>query len=109
MSRSKSPSTQRQTCDPNTCVFKDRCSTSFCSIESSHSTLAHCQVGDKKIVKFVCPNNQRLCQKLNSMGLIEGAAVEVLGLAPFGDPMMIAVGRSRLALRRDEAVMIETE
>lgn len=41
------------------------------------------------------------------MGLIEGATVEVIGFAPFGDPIMITVGRSRLALRRDEAVMIE--
>ena len=100
-------STLRGNCDRSTCVYKDKCSTAGCSIESSHSTLAHCKAGEQKIVKFVCPNNQQLCQKLNSMGLIEGATVEVIGFAPFGDPIMITVGRSRLALRRDEAVMIE--
>ena len=105
----KGRSTRRASCDPSKCAFRERCSTSTCPSELSHSTLAHCQVGDKKLVKFVCPNNQKLCHKLSSMGLIEGALVEVLSFAPFGDPMMIAIGRSRLALRRDEAVMIETE
>ena len=108
MPRDRVRSALRAACDRDKCAFRDCCSTASCSIEGSPSTLAHCDVGDKKVVKFVCPNNQRLCHKLNSMGVVEGATVEVISLAPFGDPIMITIGRSKLALRRNEAVMVET-
>lgn len=98
----------RGTCELSTCIYKDRCSIVRCSEASSYTTLAHCKVGDQKIVQFICPNNKCLCQKLCSMGLIEGASVNVIGFAPFNGPIMIMVCGSYLALRRDEAIMIET-
>jgi ferrous iron transport protein A len=42
-------------------------------------------------------------QRLLEMGLFTGEEVEVLGFAPFGDPMEIRLGDSRLSLRRSEA------
>lgn len=41
------------------------------------------------------------------MGLISGVEVEVLGTAPFQDPILVSLGQVRLALRRDEAALIE--
>lgn len=48
-----------------------------------------------------------IAQRLMELGLIAGAAVKVLGRAPFGGPLRIRVGSGQLALRRDEARMVE--
>jgi ferrous iron transport protein A len=44
-----------------------------------------------------------LVQRLYEFGLMEGEEVEVLALAPLGDPIEIRVGNTRLSLRRSEA------
>ena len=45
-------------------------------------------------------------QRLLEMGVLEGEEIEVLGFAPLGDPMEIAVQNYRLSLRRSEAARI---
>ena len=50
-----------------------------------------------------------LVQRLMEMGLIEGEVVEVVGFAPFGDPMEVRLGDYRLSLRRVEAARVEVE
>jgi ferrous iron transport protein A len=51
-----------------------------------------------------------LARRLLEMGLLEGAAVEVLHQAPFGgDPIAVRVRGSVVALRRGEANAIEVE
>jgi ferrous iron transport protein A len=50
--------------------------------------------------------NDGLVQRLMEMGLLEGEEVEVLALAPLGDPLEIRLGDSRLSLRRSEAARI---
>ncbi len=47
-----------------------------------------------------------LVQRLLEMGLFEGEEVEVLGFAPFGDPMEIRLRDYRLSLRRGEAARV---
>jgi ferrous iron transport protein A len=47
-----------------------------------------------------------LVQRLLEMGLLEGEEIEVLGFAPFGDPMEIRLRDYRLSLRRSEAARI---
>jgi len=47
-----------------------------------------------------------LVQRLYELGLFEGEAIEVLALAPLGDPMEIRLGNSRLSLRKAEAAGI---
>jgi Fe2+ transport system protein FeoA len=44
-----------------------------------------------------------LVQRLLEMGLLEGEWVEVVGIAPLGDPLDIRLGDYRLSLRRNEA------
>lgn len=44
-----------------------------------------------------------LVQRLYELGLFEGETVEFLAVAPFGDPIEIRVGNSRLSLRKAEA------
>jgi ferrous iron transport protein A len=47
-----------------------------------------------------------LVQRLLEMGLVEDEEVEVLGFAPFGDPVEIRLGDYRLSLRRSEAARV---
>ena len=53
--------------------------------------------------------NAALIQRIMELGLFEGEVVEVIGVAPLGDPLEIRVGASRLSLRRDEAAGIELD
>ncbi|MGL6076472.1 MAG: FeoA family protein [Fimbriiglobus sp.] len=48
-------------------------------------------------------------QRLAEMGLYEGETLQVLNLAPLGDPMEIMVGNTRLTLRLQEARSIDVE
>ena len=44
-----------------------------------------------------------LAARIMEMGIYEGEVVTVLGLAPMGDPMDLALEGSRLSLRKNEA------
>jgi ferrous iron transport protein A len=48
-------------------------------------------------------------QRLMEMGLLEGDAVEVVAVAPWGDPIEIRVGTCCLSLRKSEAARIAVE
>jgi Fe2+ transport system protein FeoA len=50
-----------------------------------------------------------LTQRLMEMGLIEGSTVEVIRLAPMGDPMELYLRGYHLSLRKSEAARIEVE
>jgi ferrous iron transport protein A len=50
-----------------------------------------------------------LVQRLYELGLLEGEEIEVLALAPLGDPIEIRLGNSRLSLRRSEAAGIAVQ
>ena len=50
-----------------------------------------------------------LVQRLLEMGLFEGETVEVVGVAPLGDPLELRLRDYRLSLRRSEAARIRVE
>jgi ferrous iron transport protein A len=47
-----------------------------------------------------------LVQRLLEMGLFEGETVEVVGIAPLGDPLELRLRDYRLSLRRSEAARV---
>lgn len=47
--------------------------------------------------------------KLMDMGLINGAQLEILGLAPLGDPMEVKLKGFNLSLRKEDARLIMVE
>ena len=47
-----------------------------------------------------------LSQRLLEMGLLEGADIEVLRVAPLGDPLEVRLGDYQLSLRRSEAARV---
>ena len=72
------------------------------------ATLDLVPVGQRAIVGAIS-GQASLVQRLMEMGLFEGEEVEVLGIAPLGDPMEIRLGDSRLSLRRSEAARVSVE
>ncbi|RLS55701.1 MAG: iron transporter [Planctomycetota bacterium] len=50
-----------------------------------------------------------LAVRLMEMGLIEGEEIELLGAAPFGDPLEFSVRGYRLSLRKNEARRVTVE
>jgi ferrous iron transport protein A len=50
-----------------------------------------------------------LVQRLYEFGLFEGEEIEVLALAPLGDPIEIRLGNTRLSLRKSEAAGISVQ
>lgn len=47
--------------------------------------------------------------RLLALGLLPGAEVRLVGVAPFGDPVIIEAGRQRFSLRRSEARALTIE
>ncbi|QNN25340.1 ferrous iron transport protein A [Planctomycetales bacterium ZRK34] len=50
-----------------------------------------------------------LTGRLMAMGLLPGAKVQVLGVAPLGDPMLVQLEGCRMSLRRSEAESLTIE
>ncbi len=68
-------------------------------------TLDQLQVGQRARIEEV-RGDDALVQRILEMGLIEGEDVEVIGVAPFGDPIELRLRDYRLSLRRTEAARI---
>lgn len=68
-------------------------------------TLDHLKPGDRGRIDGV-EGTDALVQRLMEMGLLEGEEVEVVGVAPLGDPMELRLRDYRLSLRRAEAARI---
>jgi Fe2+ transport system protein FeoA len=48
-------------------------------------------------------------QRLGEFGLLEGEEIEVLAVAPLGDPVEIRCGGGRLCLRKTEAAGVRVD
>jgi ferrous iron transport protein A len=72
------------------------------------TTLDRLRPGARGVVKTV-RGEPALIQRLGEMGIFEGETIEVLAVAPLGDPLEIRIGDGRLSLRREEAAGIELE
>lgn len=70
------------------------------------STLAQLHTGDRGRIIGV-RGDDAVSVRLLELGLLPGVEVEVLGVAPFGDPLAVALKGTRLAIRRRDAQRIE--
>lgn len=68
-------------------------------------TLDQLKPGDSGIVGLLTGDGA-VHQRLLEMGVIEGADVEVVRMAPLGDPMEIIVQGYHLSLRKAEAALV---
>jgi ferrous iron transport protein A len=56
------------------------------------------------------PDQEEMSRRLLEMGLLEGSRVELVHEAPFGgDPVAVRVRGALLALRRNEANLVEVQ
>lgn len=58
--------------------------------------------GDKVKIVGYNEGDARYKSKLLSMGLVRGVTMEVMQVAPLGDPIEVSVLSYRLSLRREE-------
>ena len=70
--------------------------------------LSQLAVGSTGIVKSI-GGEGALRQHILDMGVIPGQQIEVVKLAPLGDPMEITVRNYELSVRKADAEMIEVE
>jgi ferrous iron transport protein A len=73
----------------------------------ANTTLDAIPSGRSGVVVGVSIQNKTLCNKLLSMGIVNGTRIEVLSIAPLGDPMKIQALGYKLSLRRAEASHVE--
>lgn len=72
------------------------------------TTLAQMSIGARgKVVRV--NQHDEVSARLMEMGLTPGIDVQVLGAAPLGDPIVLAVRGYRLSVRRSEAARVEVE
>jgi ferrous iron transport protein A len=72
------------------------------------TTLDRLPLGGRSVIREVAGEGA-LVQRLMEMGLLDGQTVEVIGVAPLGDPIEIQLGDYRLSLRRSEAARVRIE
>jgi ferrous iron transport protein A len=65
-------------------------------------SLSQLRIGQRGRIDSIAADEAAL-QRLLEMGLLEGAEVEVIAVAPLGDPIEVRLGDYRLSLRRSEA------
>lgn len=64
--------------------------------------LDECRPGMRATICSVADDGP-IAQRLMELGLLEGTSVEVIRIAPLGDPMEIRVEDARLSIRKAEA------
>ena len=69
-------------------------------------TLDQLNPGDRASIASLS-GDSALVQRLLELGVFDGQDVEVIAVAPLGDPIEIRCGDSRLSLRRREANSIQ--
>lgn len=70
--------------------------------------LSQLAIGEKARVKTV-DTVSSVNQRLMTLGLLPGMVIQVVQVAPLGDPIAVRFGGQQISLRRSEAVHIVVE
>lgn len=71
-------------------------------------TLAQLKIGERVRVTGL-KEEGGLPIRLMEMGIVPGCEVELLGVAPLGDPMEFSLRGYRLSIRKSEAALVHVE
>jgi ferrous iron transport protein A len=71
-------------------------------------TLDQLKVGARAVIREI-QGDDGIAVRLLEMGLTEGEVIEVVGFAPFGDPIEFRVRGYRISLRANEARRLQVE
>ena len=64
--------------------------------------------GQKAYVEIVA-GEKKLCKRLNALGCVQGAEITYKNCAPLGDPIIINLKGTTLALRKKDAKLIQVK
>ena len=73
------------------------------------STLENLSIGQKAIILSIKTDNKALKRRIMDMGLFKGALVEVINVAPLGDPVGLKVRGFVVSIRREHLKLITGE
>ena len=73
------------------------------------NTIQTLPIGHKARITAMLPGDEAYRHKLMNLGLIPGTELEIMRVAPLGDPIEVAVRGYRLVLRRAEAGIVAVE
>lgn len=71
--------------------------------------LHQCKPGDKVKISGFEPTDPGFKRQLMALGLTPGTTLDIIRVAPMGDPVQIQVRNACLALRKQEAQLIKLE
>lgn len=74
-------------------------------METEFQNLSDLKLGQKGIIESF--TDYELSLKLLEMGCIPGEVIEVIRVAPFGDPIAISISGYILSLRKNEAATVK--
>lgn len=66
------------------------------------------KLGEKAFVQNVS-GDEKLVKRLSALGCTEGCQIEVVNRAPLGDPIVLSLRGSKMAIRRKDAGNILVE
>ncbi len=66
------------------------------------------KLGEKAFVRNVF-GDEKLVKRLSALGCTEGCQIEVVNRAPFGDPIVVSLRGSNMAIRKKDAGNIHVE
>lgn len=72
-------------------------------------TLAELNPSQRCTVLTASEQNPEIQSRLYALGIYPGVTVDILRLAPTGNPMQVRVGSTLLSIRKQEAESIEVE
>jgi ferrous iron transport protein A len=67
------------------------------------------KVGDRAVIIGYTETAAGYRAKLLALGLTRGATIELIGVAPMGDPLRLKVRGFELSLRRSEATILQLQ
>ena len=71
--------------------------------------LANTSSGDHCVVLDIAPEPPELRSRLYALGIIPGSALEILRIAPLGDPIQVKVRGTLISIRKADAEIIKVE
>lgn len=71
-------------------------------------TLNNLEIGERAIVKNILNKSQER-RRLVDLGILPGTVIENVMLSPLGDPVAYRIRNSVIALRSEQAALIEIE
>ncbi len=74
----------------------------------SRKILSTLKPGEKGIIKKIGDIGE-LKNRLLELGALSNTPIEVVRVAPFGDPIELKIGNTHIAIRKSEASKIEIE